>query len=166
MIGCPRCKFVSDPLSGDIYDTTFPCPKCGGGGARTFKPARGFKKPGKATKPGFGELSIFSRVTSVAKIAGVGAAFFFSRNALNEIAEAETSRDRKIKNMLGEMLPSIQKATNYIPAYALPHAISLATNNDYPILSTVYSLGVSYMMVMAAADPILSKVDPAPSSAF
>jgi hypothetical protein len=163
MAGCPRCKFISDPLSGDIYDVTFPCPKCGHGGAKVRKPALGGYK---ARKPkggfgGLGNLSFSSRVTSVAKLAGIGAAFYFSRKALNEIDNADTSRDRKIKNMLGEMLPSIKRATFYIPAYAVPHAVELATNKEYPILGTVYALGVSYMMVTAAADPILSRVGPA-----
>lgn len=33
MAGCPNCGFTGDPETGDIYDVTFPCPRCGKGGA-------------------------------------------------------------------------------------------------------------------------------------
>lgn len=31
---CPNCGFTSDPETGDVFDVTFPCPRCGHGGAR------------------------------------------------------------------------------------------------------------------------------------
>ena len=33
MPGCPNCGFTSDPETGAMYDTTFPCPECREGGA-------------------------------------------------------------------------------------------------------------------------------------
>jgi len=151
MIGCPYCRFLSDPITGDIYDATFPCPRCGRGGA---------KIPRSKSFGGLGELSFFSRFTSVAKLAGYGFAFYYARKTLNDVEKAETSRNKKIKKMLGEMLPSIKSSTIYIPAFALPHAISLATNNEWPILSTLYCLGVAGMMVKTAAEPILDRAGP------
>jgi len=148
MIGCPFCKFLSDPTTGDIYDCRFPCPRCG-------KAAKKASSLG-----GFGALSFFSRFTSVAKLAGYGFAFYYARKTLNDVEEADTPRNRKIKQMLGEMLPSIKKSTYYIPAFAVPHAVTLATNNEWPILSTLYSLGVAGMMVKTAAEPILERAGP------
>ena len=149
MIGCPHCRFLSDPKTGDIYDVTYPCPRCGRGGAKI-----GFLGE-------LGNLSFFARFTSVAKLAGYGFAFYYARKTLNAVERAETPRNRKIKRMLGEMLPSVKKSTYYIPAFGVPHAVSLATNNEWPILSTVYSLGVAGMMVKTAAEPILSRAGPA-----
>jgi hypothetical protein len=34
MPGCPNCGFVSDPETGDVFDVTYPCPRCGHGGAK------------------------------------------------------------------------------------------------------------------------------------
>lgn len=146
MVGCPHCGFLSDPRTGDIYDTTYPCPRCRRGGAKI--------------RDGLGDLTVFSRFTSVAKLAGYGFAFYYARKTLNAVERARTPRNRKIKRMLGEMLPSVKKSTYYIPAFGVPHAVSLATNNEWPILSTIYSLGVAGMMVKTAAEPILSRAGP------
>lgn len=35
-MACPNCGFVSDPMTGAIYDVTYPCPSCGQGGATTL----------------------------------------------------------------------------------------------------------------------------------
>jgi len=153
MIGCPRCKFVSDPLTGDIYDARTACPKCG------------FSSVGPSKKPtGLGNTSSFNKVTSVSKLAGLGAAFYYARKVLADIEAGETRRNRQIKNMLGEMLPAIKRSTLYLPAFGLPSAVSLATNDEYPILSTLYALGIGYMMITTAASPILGKAAPAPSA--
>jgi rubredoxin len=33
-MACPNCGFSGDPETGEMYDVTFPCPKCGLGGAK------------------------------------------------------------------------------------------------------------------------------------
>lgn len=150
---CPFCKFVSDPKVGIIYDDRYPCPKC-------RKHPKTHPVPAAKTlpqKPTFslGELSVFSRITSTTKLAAYLVAFAYAQKKLWDVSKANTENSRKIKNLVGSQITTLKKASYFIPAFAIPHAVTLVTNQEWPILSTAYDLAVAGIMMKVIGEPLL-----------
>lgn len=145
---CPFCKFISDPKTGTIFDDRYACPKCQRH-PRTFR--------NLPQKPVFqlGELSVFSRITSTAKLIGYLAAFAYSQKKIIDIKKAKTESDRRLQSMVGSHLDSLKKASYFIPAFAVPHAVTLITNDEWPLLGTAYDLGIAAIIMKMLADPWL-----------
>lgn len=164
MLRCPHCNFLSDPKTGNIFDARFPCPKCGKKALRK-KPIRienlraancSFNPKGLGN---FAETSKMSKAAALIRTLGFGAGFYFAFTKLNEIDEADDPRNRKLKMMLGEMLPALKKASYLIPALAVPEVVSLIKGKERPLISTAYKLALIYAMVWVAGRPFTKELD-------
>lgn len=154
---CPFCKFVSDPRVGIIYDDRFPCPRC-----RKHPKTHRLPSPeALPQKPAFtlGELSVSSRITSTCKLIGYLTAFGYAQKKLYDISKAQTDSSKKLKQLIGSQLPTLNKASYFIPAFAIPHAVTLVTNQEWPILATAYDLAVAGLVMKTISDPLFEGID-------
>jgi hypothetical protein len=134
MKACQFCGFLSDPLTGNIFDPAFPCPKCG---KRAAIP--GLAGHGQPTLTNFSAApTLGANIVSTAKIAGLGACFFYLHSKLSHIPSTD------------ERLGPIKKASYFIPALALPYVVELVTKEEWPILGTLFQVGVGGMAIKTA----------------
>jgi len=160
MLRCPYCNFLSNPKTGDIYDSRFPCPKCdkppktAGVNPRDFKAVNCSVKGRKKGLEGyFGGESQTSKLLLLLEIASYGGSFYYIYNKLNTIETAESSSARKLKNMLGELLPALKLSSYLIPALALPEVSELVTSKEHAIIGLIYKVGVAYAMLKLVSHP-------------
>lgn len=169
---CPSCNFLSNTETGDIYDSRFPCPKCGKQApkrkpvsvkgvkaSRWVRHANRFNNPGLR---GLGETAKPSKLLALARATSVGVSFYLAYNALNNIDAAEDEKDEKLKLMLGPVLPSLKTASYLIPALALPDLISIFTGKERPLVELAYKVAVVYGMVFVASRPFAKALDQEP----
>jgi hypothetical protein len=137
MSGCQFCGFLSDPRTGNIFDTAYPCPKCGKRAVRVrstprpvanFKPIAGFAGP----------MTIGSNIVAAAKIGGIGACYFYLHNQLKHISAKD------------DRLGPVKTASYFIPALSLPYIVELVTKEEWPILGTLFQVGVGGMAIKTA----------------
>jgi len=171
MLRCPHCNFLSDPKTGDIFDARFPCPKCGKKALRKNSvPVRNLRAVRCSYNPkglgsNFAETSKMSKAAALIRTLGFGVGFYFAYTKLNEIEEAEDSRNRKLKMIMGDMLPALKTASYLIPALAIPEVVSLVKGKERPLISTAYKLALVYAMVWVAGRPFTKELDSEPAFA-
>jgi len=164
MLRCPHCNFLSDPKTGNIFDARFPCPKCGKktqGKAPVpvnLRAARCSYNP--KTLNGFGETTKSAKAVSVLKSLGYGAGFYFAFTKLNEIDDAEDSRNRKLKNMLGPVLPALKTANYLVPALAIPEVAALVTGNSRPFVYLGLHVAIILGMLKILSSPFSKALEP------
>lgn len=145
MRGCQFCGFLSDPSTGNIFDEAYPCPKC-----RKKAVKRAIPKPMPRPTPmaGFNDpMSVGSNIIAVAKLAGLGASFFYLRKKLGELESNEATRRK-----LGPRLASFKKASLYIPAFGAPYLVELVSKEEWPLLGTLFQVGMSGLAVKTALE--------------
>ena len=176
MLKCPHCNFLSDPKTGDIFDARFPCPKCG---KKTLRkkpiPIKNLRAANCSFNPkgfsGFDSTSKSTKLVAIMKTFVLGWGFYFALTKLNEIDEAADSRNRKLKTMLGEMLPALKKANYLVPALAVPEIMTVVgskrpTTNTReflgPIIKLIYQISIIYAMVSVASLSFTEALDTEP----
>jgi predicted RNA-binding Zn-ribbon protein involved in translation (DUF1610 family) len=137
MSGCQFCSFLSDPSTGNIFDPAFPCPKCGK--RNTLRQARPAPLGGVNPMGGFAApMTVGSNVVAAAKIAGLVACFFYLHNQLGHITDND------------DRLGPIKRASYFIPAMSIPYVAELVTKEEWPILGTLFQVGVGGMAIKTA----------------
>lgn len=138
MRGCQFCGFLSDPSTGNIYDSAFPCPKCGKRAVMQRPPP---PRTMAGVRPNSGlaaPMTIGSNIVAAAKIAGLGACFFYLHNQLRHISGKD------------DRLGPVKRASYFIPALGLPYVVELITKEEWPILGTLFQVGVGGMAIKTA----------------
>jgi len=83
-------------------------------------------------------MTVGSNIIAAAKIAGLGACFFYLHNQLKHISVKD------------DRLGPVKRASYFIPALGLPYAVELVTKEEWPILGTLFQVGVSGMAIKTA----------------
>jgi hypothetical protein len=83
-------------------------------------------------------MTIGSNIVAAAKIAGLGACFFYLHNQLRHISNKD------------DRLGPVKKASYFIPALSLPYVVELITKEEWPILGTLFQVGVGGMAIKTA----------------
>lgn len=140
MRGCQFCGFLSDPATGNIYDPAYPCPKCGK--RAVVKPV---PPPVRPTMAGFAEpMTVGANIVAAAKLTGLGVSFAYLRSKLSE---------EGVRRKLGTKVNSFKKASYFIPAIGAPYLVEILTKEEWPILGTLFQVGMAGLAIKTALEP-------------
>lgn len=141
MRGCQFCGFLSDPATGNIYDSAYPCPKCKK--RAVIRPVPPPVRP--PVMSGLGEpMTVGANIIAAAKLAGLGVSFMYLRNKLGE---------EGVRRKLGSKVNSFKKASYFIPAIGAPYLVEILTKEEWPILGTLFQVGMSGLAIKTALEP-------------
>lgn len=98
------------------------------GSTAGVKPMGGFAAP----------MTIGSNIVAAAKITGIGACFFYLHNQLKHISDTD------------DRIAPVKRASYFLPAMSLPYIVELVTKEEWPILGTLFQVGIGGLAIKTA----------------
>jgi len=151
MTNCPNCNFLSDPETGDIYDSRYPCPKC-----KKQYQAKQKSKSQFAEYTGFGHASTSDKAVAALNVLGFGAAGYLGHRYISGIHEDDIPANLSISAR--ELLPQIKKVMWMIPAFAVPPAVTLMSGQTWPGISQIYYIALVSLMAYMMSGPLVREL--------
>ncbi|RJR08383.1 hypothetical protein C4588_05630 [Candidatus Parcubacteria bacterium] len=84
-------------------------------------------------------MTIGANLIAATKIAGIGASFFYLQKKLDTNPSFKNSK-------------SIRKASYFLPLLGLPYVVELITKEEWPLLGTLFQVGMSGLAIKTALE--------------